>query len=98
VFKCFGHNVLAERDADLESNLFLLARKLLPAYHDGAPQYCRVCGLISALVQLFLSFFSPSISPRQKFDKAPTPQNVEQNILEYIDRKNKDNFFTTNLL
>jgi hypothetical protein len=44
-----------------ESNLFQLARKLLPAYHDGAPQNCRVCGLISALVQLFLSFFSPAI-------------------------------------
>ena len=23
-----------------ESNLFRLARKLLPDYHDGAPQYC----------------------------------------------------------
>ena len=29
---------------------------------------------------------------------APTPQNIERNILEYIDRKNKDNSFTTNLL
>ena len=65
---CIGHDVLAERDADLELNLFLLARKLLPAYHDGAPQYCRVCD-ISALMRLFLSFFSPAISPRQKFDK-----------------------------
>ncbi len=53
---CLGHDVLAERDADLESNLFLLARKLLPTYHDGAPQYCRVCE------------FS-AISPCQKFDK-----------------------------
>jgi len=51
-----------------ESNLFQLARKLLLAYHDGAPQYCQVCE-ISALVRLFLSFFSPAISPRQKFDK-----------------------------
>jgi hypothetical protein len=66
---CLEHDVLAERDADLESNLFLLARKLLPAYHDGAPQYCRVCE-ISALMRLFLSFFPPAIiSPRQKFDK-----------------------------
>ena len=30
----------AEQDADLEWNLLLLARELLPAYHDGAPQYC----------------------------------------------------------
>ena len=29
---------------------------------------------------------------------APTPQNVEQNILEYTDRKNKEIFFTTNFL
>ena len=37
---CLRHNVLAEQDADLESNLFLLAEKLLPAYHDGVLQYC----------------------------------------------------------
>ena len=54
---CLGHDVLAEWDADLESNIFLLDRKLLPAYHDGAPEHCRVCGLISALVRLFLYFF-----------------------------------------
>jgi hypothetical protein len=29
---------------------------------------------------------------------APPPKNVEQDIYEYVDRKNKDNFFTTNLL
>jgi len=29
---------------------------------------------------------------------SPTPQNVEWNILEYIDCKIKDIFFTTNLL
>jgi hypothetical protein len=28
----------------------------------------------------------------------PPPKNVERNILEYIDRKTKDTFFTTNLL
>jgi hypothetical protein len=53
---CLGHDFLAEQGADLESNLFLLARKLLSAYHDGAPQYCRVSE-ISALIRLFLSFF-----------------------------------------
>jgi hypothetical protein len=47
-----------------ELNLFRLARKLLLADHDGAPQYyCQVCE-IYALVQLFLSFFSPAISLR----------------------------------
>ena len=46
-FVCLGHDVLAERDADLESNLVLLARKQSPAYHDDAPQYCRVCGIFS---------------------------------------------------
>jgi hypothetical protein len=25
----------------------LLARKQSPAYHDDAPQYCRVCGIFS---------------------------------------------------
>jgi hypothetical protein len=29
---------------------------------------------------------------------APPPKNVEQDIYECVDRKNKDNFFTTNLL
>jgi hypothetical protein len=29
---------------------------------------------------------------------SPPPKNVERNILEYIDRKKKDTFFTTNLL
>jgi hypothetical protein len=28
----------------------------------------------------------------------PPPKTVERNIFEYIDRKNKDYFFTTNLL
>jgi hypothetical protein len=28
----------------------------------------------------------------------PPPKTVERHIFEYIDRKNKDNFFTTNLL
>jgi hypothetical protein len=55
---CLGHDhdVLAEQDADLELNLVLLVRKLLPAYQEGASQYCRVCE-ISALVGLFLSFY-----------------------------------------
>ena len=55
---CLRQDVFAERDANLELNLFVLARKLLPAYHDGAPQYCPVCEN-SALVRLFLSFFLP---------------------------------------
>ncbi len=29
---------------------------------------------------------------------APPPKNVERYIYEYVDRKNKDAFFTTNLL
>jgi hypothetical protein len=29
---------------------------------------------------------------------APPPINVERDIYEYVDRKNKDTFFTTNLL
>ncbi len=29
---------------------------------------------------------------------APPPKNMEQDIYEYVDRKNKDTFFTTNLL
>ncbi len=29
---------------------------------------------------------------------APPPKNVERDIYEYVDRKNKDTFFTTNLL
>ncbi len=28
----------------------------------------------------------------------PPPKNVEQDIYEYVDHKNKDTFFTTNLL
>jgi hypothetical protein len=46
-FVCLGHNVLAERDADLESNLVILARKQSLAYHDDAPQYFPVCGIFS---------------------------------------------------
>jgi hypothetical protein len=71
-FFCLGHNVLAEQDADLESNLMLLARKKSPAYHDDAPQHCRVCGIFSIVYSAwemddFCHFFSPAISPRQKF-------------------------------
>ncbi len=51
------------------ADVVLPARKMLPAYHDGAPQYCRVCE-ISALVRLFFCHFVfPAISPLQKFDK-----------------------------
>ncbi len=30
--------------------------------------------------------------------QSPPPKNVEQDIYEYVDRKNKDPFFTINLL
>ncbi len=30
--------------------------------------------------------------------RSPPPKNVEQDIYEYVDCKNKDTFFTTNLL
>ncbi len=30
--------------------------------------------------------------------RTPPPKNVERDIYEYVDRKNKDTFFTTNLL
>ncbi len=30
--------------------------------------------------------------------RAPPPKKVEQDIYEYVDSKNKDTFFTTNLL
>jgi hypothetical protein len=33
-----------------------------------------------------------------KMTQAPPPKNVERDIYEYVDRKNKDTFFTTNLL
>ena len=29
---------------------------------------------------------------------SPPPKNIERDINEYVDRKNKDTFFTTNLL
>ncbi len=32
------------------------------------------------------------------FKEAPPPKNIERDIYEYVDRKNKDTFFTTNLL
>jgi hypothetical protein len=67
-----GHNVLAEQDANLELNLFLLARKLLPAYHDGAPQNCQVCEIFCSRMAIFVIVFSPAISPCQKFNKGST--------------------------
>jgi hypothetical protein len=37
---CLRHDILAECNTDLESNRCLIAGKLLPAYHDCAPQLC----------------------------------------------------------
>jgi hypothetical protein len=33
-----------------------------------------------------------------KYSRAPPPKNVERDIYKYVDRKNKDTFFTTKLL
>ena len=56
-------DVLAERDADIESNLVLLARKQSPAYHDDAPQYCRVCGIFSIVYSGMDDFCLFSLPP-----------------------------------
>jgi hypothetical protein len=55
------------------------------------------------LVQTYLggqSYCPPHLTPQIQCltDPSPPPKNVEQDTYEYVDGKNKDTFFTTNLL
>ena len=60
---CLRHDILAECNADLELNRCLIARKLLPVYHDCAPQLCRVSEIFRLRTMVSVIVFSPAISP-----------------------------------
>ena len=50
----------------------------------------RICG--------FRRVFVATQTANTRVRTPPPPKNVERHIYEYIDRKNKDTFFSTNLL
>ncbi len=78
---------------------FLVVWQIAATLSQPRPTFARVdFGVVFGSILGWKLDFRPSFAPVAQYNWTPPPKNVERDIYEYVDRKNKDTFFTTNLL